>query len=329
MALAPRVSVITPSYNQAAFLEQTIQSVLAQDYPNLEYLVVDGASQDGSLAIIQKYASRLAWWVSEPDKGQAEAVNKGFAYASGEIIGWVNSDDLYLPGAVLQAVHALETHPEWVLAYGDMLSIDAQGQVTNEQKFGDWGLEGLMRFQVIGQPAVFIRRAALEQVRLQTGEYLDTSYHYLLDHQLWLRMAQLGPIGYCGQGGGHFWAAARYHAGAKNVAHADQYEREIHIVANWMQEQPGLRDLFKKQRRQIYAGLHTYAAHYLLDGGMPGRALAAYLRSLWYSPRQALRHSRRMAFAFASLFVNIDPLRSRYLSERKQRYAGRTVEHPR
>ena len=108
----PTVSIITPSFNQAAYLEQTLCSVLDQSYPHIEYLVVDGGSTDASPAIIQRYASRLAWWVSEPDHGQAEGLNKGLQRASGEIIAWLNSDDLYLPGTLHRVARFFQQHPD-------------------------------------------------------------------------------------------------------------------------------------------------------------------------------------------------------------------------
>ncbi len=123
----PRVSIVTPSFNQAAFLEETIQSVLSQDYPNLEYIIIDGGSTDGSVEIIKKYADKLAYWVSEKDTGQADAINKGLIRVTGEIVAWLNSDDIYLPGTIRAAVEALQAHPDCGLVYGDVLSVDAKG----------------------------------------------------------------------------------------------------------------------------------------------------------------------------------------------------------
>lgn len=286
------VSIVTPSYNQAAFLESTLQSVLQQEGVDLEYLVVDGASTDGSLEIIRRCAGRLAWWVSEPDSGQAEAINKGLSRARGEIVAWLNSDDLYLPGAVREAVSILEANPQLGMVFGDALTIDAQGRPLNRLSFGDWGLDELVGFRIICQPAVFMRRSVLERCGL-----LDPSYHYLLDHHLWLRIASQAPV----QHTPALWAAARQHPGAKNVAQAAGFGREAFRILEWMQSDPRLGPEVSRRRSRVLAGVHRLDARYLLEGGQPGPSLRAYARALRYSPSYALRHAHRMLYALFSL----------------------------
>ncbi len=126
---SPLVSIVTPSYNQARYLEYTIRSVLEQDYPNIEYIIVDGGSNDGSAEIIRRYSDRFAWWVSEKDHGQTEAINKGFAHARGEILAWLNSDDTYEISAVREAVAFLREQPQVGLVYGDANFIDENGRL--------------------------------------------------------------------------------------------------------------------------------------------------------------------------------------------------------
>jgi hypothetical protein len=290
-ASQPLVSIITPSYNQAAYLEATIRSVLGQDYAPLEYLIVDGASQDGSLQIIQRYASRLAWWVSEPDHGQADAINKGFKHARGEIVAWLNSDDLYLPGAVRSAVESLQANPQAGMVYGEAVTIDPTGRPLNWLAFGDWGLRELMNFRVICQPAVFMRRALLEK-----AGYLDASFHYMLDHHLWLRMARLAPIQHVPQ----LWAADRHHPAAKNVAQAAGFGWETLRLVDWMRSQPDLATRLQADRRHVLGGAYRLRARYLLDGSQPGAALLSYFKALWYWPAFAWGHKHRMAYALAS-----------------------------
>jgi len=286
------VSIVTPSYNQAQYLEETVHSVLGQEYSPLEYLIVDGGSEDDSLEIIQKYAHRLAWWISETDSGQAEAINKGLARAKGEIVAWLNSDDLLIPGAVEQAVSILQAHPAAGMVIGDAITIDAHGQPLNTLSLGDWGFEEFMRFRIICQPAVFMRRSVLEK----TG-YLDREFHFLLDHQLWIRLARVASVKHVSA----TWAAARHHPEAKNVAQAAGFGAEAFHILDWMESQTDLAPLVKKNRRHIEAGAYRLNARYLLDGGLYSQALRAYGGALVRSPGFALQHWHRILYAFLSL----------------------------
>jgi glycosyltransferase involved in cell wall biosynthesis len=181
--MTPRISVITPSFNQGRFLEQTILSVLDQDYPNLEYIVIDGGSSDDSPEIIQRYQSRLAFWISEADSGQSEAINKGFRRATGDIVTWLNSDDLYLPGA-LQTAAKYFADPEVSLVHGKTIMFGAglPDEIRGASET-DLQIQYLAKIP-FPQPSSFFRR----QVLLEYG-YLDESLHYMMDYDLLLRIA--------------------------------------------------------------------------------------------------------------------------------------------
>ena len=313
MPSQPLVSVITPSYNQAAFLEQTLLSVLNQDYPNIEYWVIDGGSTDNSLEIIRQYEPKLAGWVSEKDRGQADGVNKGFAKATGEIIGWLNSDDLYYQGAVSAAVEAFRQNPEASFVFSDVESIDEHGIAFNKMHYGDWKLADLMTLRIIGQPGVFMRREVLEQ-----AGYLDLSYNYLLDVQLWLRMAAIAEPNYVP---GQVWAAARIHSDAKNVAHAEEFGAEAFRVANWLCEDPRVYPLSAENLKKIWAGAHRLNAFYLVEAGKYKEALSAYAQMLRYQPFPPGKTLRRMAYTALSA-LGIMRSRDWFDRKRKERYSN-------
>jgi len=311
----PLITVITPSYNQADYLEQTILSVLGQDYPNFEYIIVDGGSTDGSLEIIRRYADRLAWWVSEPDRGQADAINKGLALAKGEIVAWLNSDDYYLPGTLASVAEVFRPDPNLGLAYGDVLSVDSQGKVFNVMRFEDYSLEDLMCFRIIGQAGVFMRR----KVQQKAGT-LNPDFHFLLDHHLWLRMAQIASVRYTRQ----LWAAARFHLGAKNVAQAALFGSEAYKILDWMQTQPDLVAKLARLRRRSRAGAYRFDARYLLDGGQYWNALKTYGRCFWQHPPTALPEWHRIVYALLALF-GLEKLKPLYL---RLRIAFRSQSEP-
>lgn len=187
----PTLSIVTPSLNQGRFLRQCFESIFSQAYPKLEFLVIDGGSTDETLSVIREYESSISYWVSEPDKGQSDAINKGFRQSSGDIVAWLNADDYYLPGAFASVVTAYQADPAAPFYFGDGYRVDETGAII-----GNFFPAGALAFDrqalVMGlnyvlQPSAFINRRCLEQVG-----YLDTELHYGMDTDLWIRLSGVG-----------------------------------------------------------------------------------------------------------------------------------------
>jgi hypothetical protein len=190
----PRITIITPSYNQGHFIEETIRSVLSQGYPNLEYLIIDGGSTDNTVEVIKKYEAQITYWVSEPDRGQTHAINKGLAIATGDILAYLNSDDYYLPGTLTSVAEYFQQHPETDLLHGRCRYVNESGDAIGEQ-FGNiqtfaeildlWGVWWQKRQFV--QPEVFWTRRISDRV-----DKFNEALYYVMDYEYWSRILQVG-----------------------------------------------------------------------------------------------------------------------------------------
>lgn len=210
----PKVSIITPAYNQGRFLEETILSVLNQKYPNLEYIIIDGGSTDNSVEIIKKYEKHLTYWVSEQDKGQSVAINKGLKMATGEILAYCNSDDCYLPSCLNTVVQYFQEHPNTDLIYGNAYFINEHGKligIKKELPF-DYKMACCIGFgRIVFDPSTFWRRSVLDKV-----DYIDENLHYIMDGDYFFRAAQCCKIEHVND----FLVAMRRHSQAKSSEHS-------------------------------------------------------------------------------------------------------------
>ena len=283
----PLVSIVTPSYNQGRYIEETIQSVLNQDYPNLEYIVVDGGSSDNTIDILTKYGGRLTW-ISEKDQGQADAINKGFHMAKGELVAWLNSDDTYLPGAVGKSVRYLEAHPEVGMLYGEGYHIDEDGQVIERYYTEPFDYQRLSKVCFICQPTVFLRAEVVRAV----GP-LDVSLNYCLDYEYWMRIAKRFRLGYLDT----YLANSRLHIDTKTLSkRADVYRERLqvikrhygHVPIHWINAYAHvyLTEKFLGQMRGVYG-----------DGWAAPRVKFA-LPPDWQSEVSLLLHGRCSAHAY-------------------------------
>lgn len=303
-----KLSIVTPSYGQAKFIESSISSVLNSYRVPEEYYVIDGGSNDGSLEIIRKYAPHLTGWLSEPDRGQADAINKGFARCTGDVFAWLNSDDRVKPDAYVRVMKAFEEDPELLMVYGDVESIDENGVIFNRQTFRQYSIRDFACFNIISQPAVFFRRSAW----LNAGP-LDDNYQYLLDHQFWLRIISQGKCLYIPQ----TLAQARYHTNAKNIARAADFGEEAFRIVEWMRTQSTYQNLFQHEEKRILAGAHSIDAFYLVEAGRYPSALKAVLKAARYDVKSIKRNYKRTILSIMGFF-GLRKLKALYDRARKK-----------
>ncbi len=302
----PRVTIVTPSFNQGMFLEETIRSVLLQGYPNLEYIVIDGGSTDESVEIIRKYEPWLEHWESERDRGQSHAINKGFARATGEIVAWINSDDVYYPGAIFTAVEAFKHEPNAGFVHSDCSIIDTKSRVSGSIEHTPRTLPMMIGDgNCIAQPTAFMRRSALRQVGPMREDL-----HMVMDYELWIRLLRVSPSHYMP---GKRLAAFRMYPESKTVGSAHRTPPEILKVFDGLFSDPSLEPCLRSVRRQAYGrvyfhrAVHDVAADRAFPDGLlsytrslvlhPRLALARPLTPLWFlreAGRQLIRDTRRL-----------------------------------
>lgn len=272
----PLVSIITASLNMGRFLEETIASVLEQDYPRVEYLVMDGGSSDGTLEILKRHQPRLRY-VSAPDHGQADAVNRGFEQTSGEIFAFLNADDLYLPGAISAAVNAFASYPVAGVIYGDAWYIGEDGQRIRPYPVERFDPDNLTRRCFICQPAAFFRRAAFA-----SSGMLDSRLRFALDYDLWIRMSRRFPMVKIDS----FLAASRLHGASKTLG----------------QMQPAMHETIEVLRHHYgyvpYNWLYGYAHHVRTGQPLAIEKSRPALSSAWHSVALGARYNWRHPFRY-------------------------------
>jgi glycosyltransferase involved in cell wall biosynthesis len=270
-----KVTIVTPSFNQAAFLEEAIESVLAQDHPDVEYAVVDGGSTDGSVEIIGRYEDRLAWWTSERDRGQAAALNAAFARASGDALGWLNSDDALLPGAVSRAVE--ELGGDTLLVYGRALFVDERGEEIFPLEPRPFDVEAMVRScanHVVQPGSLFARRA------WELAGPFDEDAYYFFDFEFVLRLAQLAPGSVCPIDA--TLATYRVHAESKSAGAPLAKARDYVRFADEFLAGSGLPGAAEGRR-----GAYLAAGEYFYDALELGAARRYLLRGFRPTPRAA------------------------------------------
>lgn len=273
----PRVSIVTPSFNQSKFLEETIRSVLLQNYPNLEYFVIDGGSSDGSVAIIQKYASWLSGWVSEKDLGQGHAINKGFKKSSGEILAWINSDDTFCPNTIINLIEYFKTYPNFDIIYGECNCIDEYDQILGKIANSNFNLKKQMTGRnLLLQPSTFFKRKTFVDIG-----GIDVTLKYIMDYDLWVRMLISGcqieaiPL---------VLSNYRIHPESKTKANQLQMRQEIRIVLDKIFLDDEIPGNIRRWKGKAYKNLYQSIGELFFSNGQMDLARQQFNQALMSQP---------------------------------------------
>jgi glycosyltransferase involved in cell wall biosynthesis len=289
----PLVTVITPAYNQAHFLRDTIESVLAQDYPNIELVVLNDGSTDNTEEILKEYTGRIKW-ETQPNMGQTATINKGWQQTSGEIITWLNSDDTFLPGGVRIGVQYLLDHPETAIVFGDTMLTEADGThlyASPPQPPFDY-----MRFlancnNTVSQPSTFIRRTVLEKA----GE-LDSKFYYFMDWDFWMRAGLYFKIDHITD----ILSTYRLHAESKTVAQALKAAPELEYMYNKFFSRTDLPEEVRKAEKKAMMNMFFLTAGYYLKGGDTKMAAKTARRAFKINPGGIFSFANLHKFLFCS-----------------------------
>jgi len=305
----PLVSIVTPSFNQAQFIEETILSVKGQDYPNLEHVVMDGASTDGTVDILRHYENEYELcWISKPDKGQSDALNKGFQLARGDIIGWINSDDTYLSGAIRAAVDYMLAHPDIAWVYGDGYWIDESSRVLSMIESQPFDLKRLIcNGQYIVQPTVFFRRQVVNVVGL-----LDTNLCTTMDYDFFIRIGQKFEAGYIPQ----VLATRRLHFMAKTMSMETTFSTDAITTLDKTFADKGLPQEIINSKNLAYSSRYIQWGQRCFKSGRYKEAKAHLLHALRLDPRPL---KRKTVVALLLLIQSILGLQWYHPGERRAR----------
>jgi glycosyltransferase involved in cell wall biosynthesis len=255
----PLVTIVTPSFNQRRFVEATIRSVLDQDYPAIEYIVQDGGSTDGTLEVLRAYSDRLAW-TSGPDGGQAAAINAGWRQGHGQILAWLNSDDLYAPGAVRRAVEAFRQQPSAAGVYGDCNYIDQAGNLLGHFRTEPWDFTKVVcnLGGVIAQQSAFLRREAIDAIG-----YLDADLSMVMDVDLWLRLGLRYQLYYLPEQ----LASFRIHDASKTVAAGTRFGPELRAIYERFFARADIPAPIRARKAETESNIALATANYLFQAG--------------------------------------------------------------